>query len=80
MFENNRGRTVPMQISYGIMPRWKNLNMAKKERESRKERKGEKEKKEGQWAVVGWEREEKGGEIKSRWAHCEEVNSDYSMK
>lgn len=48
MFENNRGRTVPMQISYGIMPRWKNLNMAKKERESRKERKGEKEKKEGQ--------------------------------
>lgn len=30
------------------MPRWKNHNMAKKERESRKERKVEKEKKEGE--------------------------------
>lgn len=53
-----------MQISYGNMPRWKNHNMAKKERESRKERKVEKEKKEGEWAIVEWEKEEKRGKNK----------------
>lgn len=41
------------------MPRWKNRNMAKKEREGRKEREGEKEKKECQRAVVGGEKGEK---------------------